>query len=95
LQHDIDLITREAGIRTRGDLGAAPIFIIGGVIFFVGLTLILAFNTLDIGLMATGIGLILIGIRERPRLDIRWVRFTGPPGLVLIVIGLLIFNHVL
>jgi hypothetical protein len=95
VQRDIDLITREAGIRTRGDLGVAPIYIIGGIIFFVGLTVILAFNTMDIGLMASGIGLILIGIRERPRLDIRWVKFTGPPGMVLIVIGLLIFNHIL
>jgi hypothetical protein len=83
------------GASNRGDLATAPIYIIGGVIFFIGLVLIFGFQTPDIGLIVSGIGLVLIGVREDPRLSLRWVKYTGPPGLVLCVAGILILMHVI
>jgi hypothetical protein len=83
------------GASNRGDLGTAPIYIIGGVIFFAGLALIFAFHTADLGLILAGIGLVLIGVREKPRLNFRWVMYTGPPGLILLAAGILIMTRIL
>jgi hypothetical protein len=83
------------GAYNRGDLGTAPIYIIGGVVFFIGLALIFALQILDIGLVISGIGLILIGVQEKPKMSLKWVKYTGPPGLVLIVWGLLILMHII
>jgi hypothetical protein len=79
----------------RGDWGTAPIYIIGGVIFIIGLVFAIAFQTADVGLMISGIGLTLIGVQEKPKLSFRWVKYTGPPGLVLFVAGILILTHVI
>ena len=57
--------------RQRTDL------IIGGVIFVVGLLLIFGYGSADIGLMVAGIGLILIGVQDKPRMSYRWVRYSG------------------
>ena len=79
----------------RGDLGTAPIYIIGGVILVVGLVLIILAQVYDLGLMISGAGLVLIGVQEKPKLNFKWVKYTGPPGLVLMLAGILIFIHVL
>ena len=84
-----------AGASNRGDLGTAPIYIIGGVIFFVGMISIFAIQSVDIGLMTSGIGLALIGVQEKPKLNFTCVKYTGPPGLVLFVVGLLLLTHML
>jgi hypothetical protein len=52
-------------------------------------------SSLDLGLMVMGIGLALTGVRETPRLNLRGMRFTGPPGIAIFLWGLLIFLHVL
>ena len=78
----------------RGDTGTAPIYMIGGILFCAGLAFIFGFAVVDIGLMMSGIGLVLIGVQEKPQLSFRWVKYTGPPGLILLIPGLLIFTHV-
>ena len=83
------------GANNRGDLGTAPIYIIGGVVFFIGLAFIFGFQMVDIGLMVSGIGLVLIGVQERPKMSFKWVKYTGPPGLALIIWGLLIIMHII
>jgi len=83
------------GASNRGDLGTAPIYIIGGVVFLIGLALIFGVQTPDIGLIVSGIGLGLIGVREDPKLSFRWVKYTGPPGLILCVSGILILTNVI
>jgi hypothetical protein len=82
-------------VTHRGDTGAAPIYIIGGILFFAGLVFIFGFNMPDIGLMMSGIGLVLIGVQEKPKLSFRWVKYTGPPGLALVLVGFLLFIHVI
>lgn len=94
MQTGPDIVTQNRGMQ-RGDLGSAPTYIIGGVIFVVGLLLIFGYGSADIGLMVAGIGLILIGVQDNPRMSYRWVRYSGPPGLVLVLWGLLLFVHVL
>ncbi len=79
----------------RGDTGTAPIYIIGGILFFAGLAFLFGFNVPDIGLMMSGIGMVLIGVEEKPKLNFRYVKYTGLPGLVLFVAGLLLFIHVI
>ena len=79
----------------RGDTGAAPIYIIGGILFVAGLVLIFVFQTLDIGLMLSGIGLVLIGVQEKPKLNFRYVKYTGLPGLALFLIGLMLLLHII
>ena len=83
------------GANNRGDLGTAPIYIIGGVVFFVGLALIFGFQIVDIGLIVSGIGLVLIGVQEKPKMSLKWVKYTGPPGTILIIGGLLILIHII
>lgn len=83
------------GASNRGDLGTAPIYIIGGVIFLVGLALIFGFQMAGIGLILSGIGMVLIGVREKPQLNFQWVMYTGPPGLVLLLAGILVYTNVL
>jgi hypothetical protein len=83
------------GASNRGDLGTAPIYIIGGVIFFIGLAFILGFQTPDVGLVLIGVGLVLIGVREKPKMNFDRVKYTGPLGLVPILLGLLMFMHIL
>jgi hypothetical protein len=80
-------------VAHRGDTGTAPIYIIGGILFFAGLAFVFGFNTPDIGLMMSGIGMVLIGVQEKPKLNFRFVKYTGLPGLVLFVAGLLLFMH--
>ena len=89
---DSVLFTR---VTHRGDTGTAPIYLIGGILFFIGLAFIFGFAAVDIGLMTSGIGLVLIGVQEKPNLSFRWVKYTGPPGLVLFIAGLLIFTHII
>lgn len=79
----------------RGDTGTAPIYIIGGILFFAGLAFVFGFNFPDIGLMMSGIGMVLIRVQEKPKLNFRYVRYTGLPGLVLFMAGLLLFIHVI
>jgi hypothetical protein len=83
------------GAYNRGDLGTAPIYIIGGVVFLVGLTFIFAFQIVDLGLIISGVGLVLIGVREKPKMNFKWVKYTGPPGLILVIGGLLILLHII
>jgi hypothetical protein len=71
----------------RGDLGTAPIYIIGGIVFVIGLFIIFGTTSHDIGLIATGMGLVLIGINDKPEVNFHLVKYTGPPGLFLIVWG--------
>jgi len=87
---DAILLTR---VNHRGDPGTAPIYIIGGILFFAGLAFVFGFNVPDIGLMMSGIGMVLIGVQEKPKLNFRYVKYTGLPGLVLFVTGLLFFIH--
>jgi hypothetical protein len=82
-------------VTHRGDTGTAPIYVIGGILFFTGMAFIFGFAIVDIGLMMSGIGLVLIGVQEKPKLSFRWVKYSGPPGLVLIIAGLLIFTHII
>ena len=79
----------------RGDTGTAPIYIIGGILFVAGLVLIFGFQTLDIGLMLSGIGLVLIGVQEKPKLNFRYVKYTGLPGLALFLVGLMLLIHII
>jgi hypothetical protein len=83
------------GASNRGDLSTAPIYIIGGVIFFIGLAFIFGFQVADLGLILSGIGLVLIGVRETPKLNLHWVKYTGPLGLVPILLGLILFMHII
>jgi hypothetical protein len=94
LQRGPDIILENRGML-RGDLGSSPNWFIGVVAFIIGLLLIFGTNSLDIGLIASGIGLIFIGVREKPKLSFRWLNYTGPPALALIVVGLLLFMHVI
>lgn len=61
-------------VTHRGDTGTAPIYIIGGILFFAGLAFVFGFNFLDVGLMMSGIGLVLIGVREKPKLNLCFVK---------------------
>jgi len=94
LSNGIDpiLFTR---VTHRGDPGTAPIYIIGGILFLAGLAFIFLFKTIEIGLMMSGIGLVLIGIQEKPRLNFRLVKYTGIPGLILFMAGILLFLHII
>jgi hypothetical protein len=80
-------------VTHRGDTGTAPVYVIGGIVFVIGLVFIFAFNTADIGLMMSGVGLVLIGVQEKPKLNFQYVKYTGLPGLVLFLAGLLLFVH--
>jgi hypothetical protein len=75
----------------RGDLGTAPIYILGGIVFVVGLFIIFGTTSYDIGLVASGFGLILIGINDKPEVSFHLVKYTGPPGLFLIICGIVIY----
>jgi hypothetical protein len=81
--------------NNRGDLGTAPLYFIGGVILLAGLAFIFMFQMADIGLIISGIGVILIGVQEEPKLSLKWLRYTGPPGLILVIGGLLILMHII
>ena len=83
------------GANDRGDLGTAPIYIIGGVVFMIGIAFIFGFQIMDIGLIVSGIGLVLIGVQEKPRMNFKWVKYTGPPGLVLIIVGVLLMMYII
>jgi hypothetical protein len=83
------------GASNRGDFGTAPIYIVGGVLFVAGLIMIFGFQTIDVGLIMSGMGLILVGVREKPKLNLQWLKFTGPMGLVPVVIGLLLLMHII
>ncbi len=79
----------------RGHLGDAPLPIIGGVLIIIGLFLIFATNSVDFGLMISGLGVILIGISDRPKLSFRYLKYTGPVGLALVLAGLLLFLKII
>ena len=80
-------------VTHRGDNGTAPLYIIGGILFFAGLAFVFGFSILDVGLKMSGIGLVLIGVQEKPKLNFRFLKYTVLPGLILFMAGLLLFLH--